>query len=97
MRKPFLRTEIKRAIIEPETDMDEVCIVPEMPMQYINNAVITVSEDGYAFVTWLQPVKDWKYHVADFIGGCLVVALFFAACTIFWSSRISLLQNLGVI
>ncbi|ETA67408.1 hypothetical protein MettiDRAFT_0832 [Methanolobus tindarius DSM 2278] len=97
MKKPFLKTEIKRAIIEPETDVDEVCIVPGMSMLYMHNAEITVSEDGYAFVTWLQPVKDWKYHVADFIAGCLIVVVFFIACAVFWSAGISLLQNLGVI
>lgn len=101
MKKTFLKTEIKRAIIQPETDLEEVCIVPEMGMQYIDNATITVSDDGYAFVTWLQPVKDWRYYTADFLAGCAAFAIFLATAAIFWSlgvtSLVIKLQQLGVI
>ncbi|SFM89888.1 hypothetical protein [Methanolobus profundi] len=84
MKKPFLKTELKRVIIEPEEGLDEISLVPGMNPEYIKNAVVTVSEDGYAFVSWLQPIKDWKYHLAGFAWGCLFWFIVILISIVFW-------------
>jgi hypothetical protein len=101
LKKTFLKTEIKRAIIEPETDLDDVCIVPGMNPKYIGSAVIDVSEDGYAFVSWLQPVIDWKYHTWGILNAFLFWILLYCVSVVVFGVAITLaaikLEILGVI
>ena len=84
MKKTFMRTELKRAILEPTEDLDDICIVPEMRPHHIKNASINVHEDGYAFVSWLQPVNDWRYCL--YLGLILlsIIALIVVLMSLFW-------------
>jgi hypothetical protein len=101
LKKTFLRTELKRKILEPEEEPGETCIVPEMSPESIENAVVTVHEDGYAFVSWLQPVKDWRYWLILLVNGMLSWVLLYLVSLVVFGVLITLaafkLQDLGMI
>ena len=62
---PFLRSVVRRKVISPSCE-DLVHRIPNMDPSQIANAHIETLEDGTIIISWLEPLKDWRYGLMQF-------------------------------
>ena len=82
----FVRSQIKRAAI-PQEDLDDkdiMSVVPDMPPSCIKNAVVSISDDGMVYVTWLQPVIDWRFIAMGSVNAFMFWILLFIIVSVVW-------------
>jgi hypothetical protein len=76
---------IQRVIIGPEEELDKSYIVPDMKANSIPKASLFVGNDGYAYVSWLEPVPGWRKDLDDLRSVFVAFSVIGMAAIIFWT------------
>lgn len=93
--KPFIKVQLKRVYVP--SDMGEEYIIQGLYPADVKRTTLTVLDDGSTFVTWLEPVRDWKqflhWNVDSFINASIV----FLLMIFFWEFGYYVLKAHGVL